>query len=69
MKNDLKISELITQINLKSACLNTWFRDQKEHRLFTELMEIETAAKKAMERLNELRFGKGFVPPEELMGQ
>lgn len=66
--NDLRLSELITQINLKAACLNTWCRDAKEQRLFTELMEIETLARKAQERLNEMRYGKDFKPPVEMMG-
>jgi hypothetical protein len=67
--NDLKLSELITQINLKAACLNTWCREGKEQTLFNEVMQIETAARRTLERLNEMKYGNGYKPPEEQMGQ
>ena len=66
--NDLALSRLITQIKLKSACLQTWCANGKEQRLFTELMEIETAARQAQERLNRMKYGENFKPPMEQMG-
>lgn len=65
--NDLELSELMTKIKLKAACLNTWCANAKEQRLFTELMEIETAARKAQERLNRMKYGD-YTPPVEQMG-
>ena len=62
--NDLELSELITQINLKAACLNTWCREGKSDRLFLELSDIEMLSHKAEERLNKLR----WHPAREPMG-
>lgn len=66
--NDLELSELLTKIHLNDAVLSCYCRNNKEQALFNALSEIEIAARKAQERLNELRYGKGFVPPEEQMG-
>jgi hypothetical protein len=66
--NDLALSEYMTTIKLKAACLNTWCANSKEQRLFTELMEIETAAREAQKRLNAMKYGEGYVPPVEQMG-
>jgi hypothetical protein len=66
--NDLRLSELLTKIHLNDACLSTFCRNNKEQALFNALMEIEEAARKGQERLNELKYGKDFVPPVEMMG-
>ncbi len=66
--NDLELSECMTKIKLKAACLNTWCANSKEKALFNELMEIESAARRAQERLNEMKYGKDFAPPVEQMG-
>lgn len=66
--NDLRLSELLTQIHLNDAVLSTFCRNGKEQALFNALMKIEEAARKGQERLNEMKYGKDFVPPQELMG-
>ncbi len=66
--NDLELSTFLTTIKLKAACLQTWCANGREQRLFTELMEIETAARDAQARLNKMKYGENFVAPVEQMG-
>ncbi len=66
--NDTELTNQLCKLNRFQRYIERQHRDQLEGALFLSLMEIEQAARRAQERLNELRYGDDFVPPEEQMG-
>jgi hypothetical protein len=62
--NDIELADLIQQIHRWNAHLDRQMANGLEGALFLSLMELETAARKAQERLNKLR----WVPQREPMG-
>ena len=63
-ENCLKITGLARQL----SHLQAEARKKKNLALFVAASDIELAARKIQERLNELDYGKDFEPPEEQMG-
>lgn len=59
--NDLALTECIRQIHRFEAHLDRHVRDYMESALFLDLMLLQEASKKAMERLIELK-GKPPLP-------
>jgi hypothetical protein len=69
--NDLKVTEncvKITGLARKLGHLEAEARKGKTLAFFIALSDIELAAKKAQERLNEIDYGPEFKAPEEQMG-
>ena len=56
IRNDPVIQECVRVINKNQSYLDRQFREEMEGSLFLAAMLIEDAAKKMMERLNDLRY-------------
>lgn len=54
--NDLMLNELCLKVRQNADKLPMMQREQMERALFIALSDIEMAAKKAQQRLNEMRF-------------
>ena len=67
-QNDLELTTYIRQVHRHSGIIDRQTRDKDEEALFRTAMQLETAARKMQERMNEMRYGKDFQPPEEQMG-
>ena len=67
-QNDLELTTYIMEAHKWHGHLSRQTRDKLDGALFLTAMQLETAARKIQERLNELRYGKDFVPPVEQMG-
>lgn len=69
--NDLEISEQCHVVILVARKLNHLLANMPhtEMQLFMALSDIERAANKAENRLNDLMYGRSFKPPVEQMGQ
>ena len=65
-QNDLQLTACILEINRWKAHLERQQREKMESALFLSLMQLETAARKAQDRLNEMRYGKDFVFVEQM---
>ena len=68
-QNDLELTTYIRQVHRHSGIIDRQARDKDEEALFLTAMQLETAARKMQERMNEMRYGKEYQPPEEQMGQ
>ena len=66
--NDLEVCAACIKIERLARKLDELQAQSKEMALFEALSDIEKAANKAQTRLNDLRYGRDFVPPPELMG-
>lgn len=67
--NDIELTGLLCKIKGFNGHIERQHRDGLESALFFSLMEIERLARKAQARLNELKYGKDYQPPVEMMGQ
>lgn len=67
-QNDLELTTYIREAHKHNEVINRQTRDKSEEALFLTAMQLETAARKIQERLNEMRYGEGYQPPEEQMG-
>ena len=65
-QNDPQLTTYILEINRWKAHLERQQREKMESALFLSLMQLETAARKAQDRLNEMRYGKDFVFVEQM---
>ena len=66
--NDIELETHLRKLHKFHSHIDRQTRDGLESALFLSLMEIEQAARAAQSRLNELKYGKHFVAPEEQMG-
>lgn len=57
-QNDPQLTTYILEINRWKSHLERQQREKLEGALFLSLMQIETASRKAQDRLNEMRYGK-----------
>ena len=65
--NDIELTTLLCKMRRFQGHIERQHRDGLEGALFLSLMEIEEAARKAQDRLNELKYGKDYQPVE-MMG-
>lgn len=68
-QNDLELTTYIREVHRHNSVIDRQARDRDEESLFLTAMQLETAARKMQERMNEMRYGKDYQPPEEQMGQ
>lgn len=66
--NDREVGEQCSKIKALARKLDELQAKGPEMDLFMALSDIQRAAEKAQWRLNDLMYGKGYKPPEELMG-
>lgn len=62
--NDLELETYVREIHRWHKHINRQMADGMEGALFLTLMQIESASKKAQERLNKIR----WIPQREPMG-
>lgn len=66
--NDLKVNEYCSRIKALSRKLDELQAKGPEMELFMTLSNIQRAAEEAQWRMNDLIYGRGFKPPQEMMG-
>ncbi len=66
---DLEVVTELVKIRGLSRKLCEITASGNEMQLFILLSDIERAANRAQNRMNDLLYGKGFKPPVEMMGQ